>query len=270
MFVGDAHYDAGRRAPLNPGRDDDMHGIPERARLGDHDELAYYVAQYDAEIRYMDHEVGRLLRGIEAALPRERTAVILTADHGESLGEHAYYFEHGRLPYETCTRVPLVVRAPGGLHAARGVERPVTLVDLMPTLLGFAGLAIPEEAEGRSLVPLLAGADDPDRSAFVFTQSGYSQAWQRTVRDERWKLVHVRDPADRALMTGAEWELYDLLSDPGETRNLAGEEPEQANRLRAALDAWVAAGPRNAVLGPGAVRLDADTEERLRRLGYVE
>lgn len=271
MFEHDAYYDPAHRAPLHAGRDDDMGGIPGRARLGDRTEVDFYRAQYDAEIRYVDHEIGRLLSKIDDASPGERIAVVLTADHGESLGEHEYYFDHGRLPYDDCVRVPLVVRPPDRADPpGRVVERPVELIDILPTLLTFAGLPPLAGAEGRSLAPLLSGEEDPGRSPYAFTESGYSEAWQRSIRDARWKLVHVRDPADRALMTGAEWELYDVIADPGETRNLFAQAPAEAERLAAGLADWVRRGPVSPTQPIQTVPIDRETEDRLRSLGYVE
>ncbi|MGH2669536.1 MAG: sulfatase, partial [bacterium] len=91
MFVGDAHYDGRRRLRLNEGENEDLGGVPGRASLGRRNELAYYVAQYDAEIRYTDENVGAVLEALRVSGADERTIVILTADHGESLGEHDYY-----------------------------------------------------------------------------------------------------------------------------------------------------------------------------------
>lgn len=267
MFVGDAFYSAARRAPLHAGRDEDMGGIPARAALGARDEVDYYVAQYDAEIRYMDHEIGRLLRGIDRAGLRERTVVAFTSDHGESLGEHRYYFDHGRLPYDDCVRVPLIFRVPGGRAGLRWT-RPVELVDLHPTLLALAGLPIGSEVQGRSLLPALEGRDDPARAAWAFSESGYETPWQVAIRDEAWKLVHVPSLPDRALMTGEEWELYHLAADPGEKVNLVQAEGARVARMRAALEAW----ERRSGKAPPATppEIDAATAARLRALGYVD
>ncbi len=271
LFVHDAHYDPARRAALHEGRDEDMGGIPARARLGDRDEVDFYVAQYDAEIRYADHEIGRLLAALDASSSRDRTAVILTADHGESLGEHAYYFEHGRLPYDDCVRVPLLVRPPGPpLERGRVIDHPVELIDVLPTLLSFAGLEAPPGAEGRRLALVPGDANRDADSAFAFTESGYTDRWQRAVRDSRWKLIQVRDPADRAQMTGSEWELYDLALDPGETKNLARAFPDEVARLAAVLGEWESRGPAEPVQPIPAVPIDRETEQRLRNLGYVE
>jgi len=269
MFVADAHYDPAWRAPLEPRAAEDIGGIPARARLGAHDQVAYYVALYDGEIRYTDQEIGRLLRRLRGPGLGSRTAIVFSADHGESLGEHEYYFEHGRLPYDDCVRVPLIVRLPGGEGGGRVVDRPVELLDLLPTLLGLAGVPVPPEAEGRSLAPLLAGESDPDRPPVAFTESGYTDTWQRAVRDERWKLVWMPDPADRGLVDAAEWSLYDLAADPGEIRNVASEHPDEIGRLRAALEAWIQRPQASTVTATRAPTIDRATEERLRKLGYV-
>jgi arylsulfatase A-like enzyme len=269
MFVGDAHYDPSERAPLSEQPIEDIDGIPARSRLGVHDEIAYYVAQYDAEIRYSDGEIGRLFDRVEAGASGARTAIVLTADHGESLGEHRYYFEHGRLPFDGCVRVPLVVRLPGGHGGGRSVKSPVQLVDVLPTVLEIASVAVPGEAEGRSLVPLLAQGQDPERGAFAFTESGYTDSWQRSVRDARWKLVWTPDPSDRAIATGTEWALFDLATDPSETTDVAAAHPDQVERLRSALESWRHRSGVSTIALVPAPRVDHDTEERLRKLGYV-
>jgi len=269
MFVGDAHYDPSLRAPLKPRAAEDIGGIPSRALLGNQDEVAYYVAQYDAEIRYADQEIGRLLRRLRSDDLGPRTAIVFSADHGESLGEHDYYFEHGRLPYDDCVRVPLIVRLPGGTGGGRIIAAPVQVLDLLPTLLGLAGVPVPAEAEGRSLQPLLADGSDPGRSPQAFTESGYTDAWQRAVRDERWKLVWMPDPEDRALVDGAEWSLYDLAADAGETKNVASEHPTEVGRLRSVLETWMRRPQAAPVTAARAPKIDRDTEERLRKLGYV-
>src|SRR5215213_1120565 len=135
MFVGDRHFDPARRAPLNDAVEADVGGIPARSNLGKEDRIAYYVAQYDAEIRYVDEQVGLLLEDLEKRGLAGETLVVLTADHGESLGDHNYFFEHGRLPYEDCVRVPLILRGPGTGTPGRIVRSPVELIDVLPTLL---------------------------------------------------------------------------------------------------------------------------------------
>lgn len=271
MFVGDDHYDPSRRARLNPTKDADIGGIPERAHLGERTETDYYVAQYDAEIRFTDEQIGRVLDEVDALDLADDTLVVFTADHGESLGEHNYFFEHGRLPYDGCVRAPLIVRMPGLDPPRKVLDHPVELISIVPTVLEFAGLRPNPEAQGRSLIPLLRG--DPAAAApYAFTESGYRQNYQRMVRTDRWKLIYAPDPGDQKLMQGMPFELYDLRSDPGETRNLVAIERETALGLSRVLLDWMAAARPAHVQGKalGEVELDPATEQNLRSLGYIQ
>ncbi len=235
------------------------------------DDLAHYRAQYDREIRYLDDELEGLLEAVEA-LGRQRSLLLaVTADHGESLGEHGYYLEHGLFPYQATAHVPLILVQEGRLPAGKRIDRPVGLIDLSPTLLELAGIPAPETFEGRSLVGLLDGEDESGGPEYVFLESGIREQTQLAVRHGRWKLVHVRSPEDRALMTGQEYELYDLESDPAEERNLAAQHPERVRRLAAVLSSWFEGGPRWArgqVVDPEA--LAPAEREMLRALGYLE
>ncbi len=270
MFVGDERFDAARRATLQTKKRRDLGGIPLPAALGREDRIDYYVAQYDAEIRFVDEQVGILLRSLEGLGLDGETLVVLTADHGESLGNHNYFFEHGRFPYDDCVRVPLMLRGPGTGAPGRVVRSPVGLIDVAPTILDLAGLARNREAEGRSLRRLLAG----DRGAsehwsYAFSESGYSRDYQRSITTERYKLVYVPDREDQRMMTGRELELYDLQKDPGETRNLIDERPEIAGPLERQLRRWIAESGATAH-APGAVHIDRQTEAQLRSLGYLQ
>jgi len=268
MFVGDRHFDPSWQMPLQQEARKDLGGIPTTARLGNEARIAYYVAQYDAEIRYVDRQVGLLLAALKERGLDGRTLVILTSDHGESLGEHNYFFEHGRFPYDDCLHVPLIVRAPGGRSGE--VRSPVELIDLLPTVLDLAGLPADPRAEGKSLRRLLDGErPGGSRWAYAFSESGYSRDYQRSITSERYKLVYVPDAEDRAVMQGSELELYDLQEDPGETRNLAGERPEVAADLRARLARWIEAGGSGPA-PPEAVRIDPEAERQLRSLGYIQ
>jgi len=138
----------------------------------------------------------------------EDSLIVFTADHGESLGEHGSWFEHGPLPYKHDARVPLVfVR--DGLPAGSRIARPVELIDLYPTLrdLVVPGYEVPG-LEGRSLAGLLRGEDSPD-FRLAFSEAGEKPRYFRSVQDGRWKMVlgvGGRRP------TGVE--LYDLAADP--------------------------------------------------------
>ena len=128
-----------------------------------------YAAQpYDGEIAFADEQVGRLLRFLKEKGIYQNTVIVLCGDHGESLGEHGEK-THGFFIYNTTMHVPLIIRLPDNRlpenAAARTVADPVSLVDLMPTVLGAVGLEIPSQVQGRSLLPQLRGERDHDDQA---------------------------------------------------------------------------------------------------------
>lgn len=260
-FIGDAHYTGDALAPLDEGR----HVV-----LGDHQELRYYVAAYDANIRFADAQIGALLERIDELGLLDDALVVFTADHGESLGEHGYYFGHGRLPYEPGAHVPLVMSWPGRIAAGQRVPEVVELVDLYPTLVDL--LAHDREVpglEGESLAPLLvaAGEEAPAGFEYAFAEAGGGSPTThfRSVRDERWKLIY-HPPLGQQPRS---WELYDLAADPGETVNLWERETRQFQRLRSALAGWMK-GSDWIRKRPHEVEVHSEeTEKALRALGYI-
>jgi arylsulfatase A-like enzyme len=216
----------------------------------------------------VDRQVGILLAALKERGLDGRTLVILTSDHGESLGEHNYFFEHGRFPYDGCLHVPLIVRLPG--RRSGEVHSPVELIDLLPTVLDLTGLPSDPQAEGKSLRRALEGErTGGPRWEYAFSESGYSRDYQRSITGERYKLIYVPDAADRKVMTGSEFELYDLQEDPGEIWNLVDERPEVAASLRERLARWIGEGGSGSA-APPAVRLEPEAEKQLRSLGYIQ
>jgi len=199
-----------------------------------------------------------------------RTLVILTADHGESLGDHNYFFEHGRFPYDDCVHVPLILRGPGTGRPGGVLPSPVELIDLVPTVLDLAGLPPDPQAEGKSLRRLLDGERPGSaRWAYAFNESGYAEDYQRAITGDRYKLIYVPDARDRSVMQGRELELYDLEKDPGETKNLIDRRPDVAAPLKRRLSRWIADSGSGATILT-AVQIDGEAEDQLRSLGYVE
>lgn len=286
MFVDDEHYDPTRRVTVTNPTDAPVH-VPdhpyrmqiERPDIGgtrsvlssDRDrwhQLDYYIARYDAGVFASDLMIGDLLDRLNELGLLENTIVAVVGDHGEALGDHNYYFEHGRLPYDACARVPLMIRLPG-LDRSMRVATPVAASGLAATLLELVGAPIPTAMELPSLLPAIRGeVEDP----LVFTESGYQLDYTLSVRDEKWKLIHVPNPEDRSLMQGSEFELYDLEVDPLELDNVVGDNPEIATRLRRVLHDWARPWVDEAYqrLGDSGPVIDAATEECLRELGYVE
>jgi arylsulfatase A-like enzyme len=181
---------------------------------------------------------------------------------------HNYFFGHGRLPYQDCANVPLIIRPAGGADSIR-VTAPVGIFALPPTLLEMAGIKAPEEMEATSLLPIAYGKE---KGGYVFMESGYQLDFTLSVWDNKWKLIHIPNKIDRSLMTGSEYELYNLHQDPREQNNLYASEPQIAGKLKNVLKDWsqpwieAAYGPA----GITGVEVDEKTLEQLRSLGYLK
>lgn len=215
--------------------------------------------EYDGEIAFVDHELGKIFEALAAARRWTDTLVIVVGDHGEGLGEHREP-THKNLVYESTLRVPLIVKTPGTTRSTV-VTEPVSLVDLAPTILDFAGLGAPASMEGQTLRPALSGKPLPRRGLFFESLAGaLSFGWAplEGLRRGPWKLID-----------GPGRELYDLAADPHETENLAGTHRTTAEELAAELqdarDRWAASVKENSAATP----IDAESRERLASLGYV-
>ena len=278
LYQGDAHFRAGETVPVDRRARRRFVGAIGRSQVVDGgSELAFYVARYDAEIRYVDAEVGRLVAGLEQRGLWQRMLTVMTSDHGESLGEHRYYFGHGMLAYQTCLHVPFVVRYPGVL-APRTDPAPVELLHLAPTILELAGAQLREArwGQGRSLLPRLRGEASGD-ATLAYSEAGYAsdRMWLRAVHDGRFKLIFAPSAKDQRKMgrQGSAYALFDLAEDPGELRDVGEARPAERERLRAALAEWDGA-PRfrfqaDAADCGGGREVDRSTEAELRSLGYL-
>ena len=199
--------------------------------------------------------------------------IVLTADHGESFSEHNYYLEHGKFSYQTCAHVPLIIVKDGVLPKGKTIDAPVGLIDVSGTILRLVGIDVPAAFEGQNLVEMMLDEKNATVRDYTFMESGYHKGFpQLTVRYDQWKLIHIQSQYDLALMTGAEYELYDVYSDPGEVHNLADEKPNIVTELSEVLHKWYISGPRYVEKG---AEIDIDTLdpkalEMLKSLGYVK
>ena len=292
-FQGDEHWSPEPKVHIDLEKaTQQMYGIGREQVLDGRDELAFYVARYDAEIAYNDAQVGDLLDAMEARGLMDETLTVVSSDHGESLGEHHYYFDHGRFGFQTCLKVPLIFHYPGVLEP-RVDEQPVELIHLAPTLLEAAGVELPGGVwmQGRSLLPRLRGAvpeeaagrngEDPapHRAGHAFAEAGWevNNRWQKVVRDGRFKLIYAQSPPEQRWIAGegVRFALFDLVNDPGETQNVAEEHPEDFERLQRVLWRWENTDPFPVEVGPltdacGEEReMEDETRELLESLGYL-
>ena len=202
---------------------------PLQGKLND-DDARILKHGYLASVSYVDAQIGRLLAKLEALGIAEDTIVVLWGDNGYKLGEHASWCKMTN--FETDTRVPLIVKAPGLTGRRRQL---VEFVDVYPTLCDLAGIPIPETLDGRSLVPIMGDPDRPGRGA-AFSQFLRTGIWRDpdgrdymgyTVRTDDFRYVEWVDWDTRSL---AARELYDHRTDDGENVNLAGR-PEFADTV---------------------------------------
>jgi arylsulfatase A-like enzyme/Tfp pilus assembly protein PilF len=215
----------------------------------------FRAAPYDGEIAFVDSQLGRLLRTLEEAGTLARTLVLVTADHGEGLGEHGEG-THGLFVYDATLKVPWVM-AGAGVDAPRVPTTVARGIDVLPTLLDYAGLPGRPGIEGRSLRPAAEGREMSDAPAYA--ESLYPE------REFGWAPLYAWRTRDLKLIEAPRPELYDLAADAAETANRIGEQAAAAERLRGPLQA-----ARSRPAPPGAMAgVDPETAERLGALGYL-
>jgi choline-sulfatase len=208
---------------------------------------------YLGEVRYTDYGIGRLVDGLPKGDGRT-TLTVLTADHGEALGDHSEK-RHGYFIYDATMTVPLLLSEEGLIPPGES-SAPANLVDIAPTVLELVGLPPLDGIDGVSLVRHLRDEHAPLPPAYLETRLpwiffGWSPL--RAIRERDWKLIEAPRP-----------ELYDLTSDPAEQRNLIEQRPDQARRLRALLDDVEHMAPTESLRVT-----DDEALARLRAIGYV-
>lgn len=241
-------------------------------------------ALYDGAIRHTDAWLGELFAWLKQTGRYEDALIVVTSDHGEALGERkdgGFYNAHGGSVFDELIRVPLIIKEPGGQVRGARVRAVTRAIDVMPTILGVAGVAGPPAMEGRPIFPGVVSAPAVSEGVLVASE-------MKSVRDGRYKLIVSIPEADvRAHGRGylpprMAGRLFDIEADPGETRDLLRRQAF-VDRLRAwvtrAPDPSVTAErlsmelrrlvrPRADAAGPG--HMDEETRERLRSLGYVK
>ena len=231
-----------------------------------------YMPYYDATIAMADEFVGGVLDALERSGQARNTLVIVTSDHGEEFGEHAF-FGHGESLYEPAVHVPLLVRLPERLVASPGgarrqpavLDEPVSQVDYAPWILRLLGL----EPDARMSAPAPFDAtsiDPPSRRALVMElDTGTNQL--SALRDGTLELIHLARGTARGLALG-ESVLFDVIRDPEQRQDLGGDSAPALQRLTL-LQAFHEDAVQARAGCEGADRLmDPETEDTLRRLGY--
>ena len=257
----DAHYanSAFDSVPNEPIHRRQLAKEPGAATLGDTPEnRRLALSGYFSAIEEMDRNIGRVLDWLERNGLRENTLVIFTSDNGMNMGHHGIWGKgNGTYPpnmFDTSVKIPAIISRPGSVPQDLTSDKMLSQYDFAPTILGYLGAASEPSADmpGRDFSPILRGEPMGDDSP-VFVMDEYGPT--RMMRTRSWKYVHRYAESQPS-------ELYDLINDPGEARNLA-DDPSQASRvrtMRAELEAWFAryADPRvdganSAVTGRGQI-----------------
>ena len=211
-------------------------------------------APYDGEIAWIDQLVGRLLTELKAKGLSEQSMLVVTADHGEALGDHGEQ-THGLFLYDETLHVPLIVRLPGRQQTGKRVDARVRLADVAPTILEASGVAVPPGVQGESLVK--ASADRPAYAETEYPRRGFGWAPLASWRAERFLFVRAPRP-----------ELYDQVADAASTRNLVPTRARVAEGMDRELRDFLLRSS-GAPATDTKARVNPDLAARLASLGYV-
>jgi len=199
-----------------------------------------FASRYDESIAFVDHEIGRVINSLEEHRILDKTIVILTSDHGESLMEHGIYFDHHGL-YDEVIHVPLIIRYPRQIPEGKRVKGFVQHVDIVPTLLHILDIKNNFDFDGKSTIPLIY--DKTQLRSAVYVEEAHTQR-KRAIRTDRFKYIYALSEREAVCrycgyVHGGLEELYDLSKDPGETVNLIDDCPDIAKKLKKELSEWV-------------------------------
>ncbi|ELZ45611.1 sulfatase [Halorubrum distributum JCM 9100] len=220
---------------------------------------------YDGAVRWVDQQVGRLIGYLERNELMEDTMIVLTADHGHNFGEHGIFSDNSGL-YDTSIHVPLVVHHPD--KPAERVSGIVQHIDIVPTILDYAGLEIPDDLRGNVL---------PAVHEFAFAET--IEQTMAMIRTKDWKLIQTRKKeqlkSEYWYQDDGEFTLYDLNEDPGEQRDVADQNLSTVRHLRKQLERELKR-QTNTVQAESSKSAEIDEDEldgiqeRLEALGYAE
>jgi len=253
----EVHEHTGRAPLLRPEYRDDFPGRPD--------------ARYLQCVRQLSDDVGAFVEALSSLDGWRNTIFVIASDHGEGLDSHPHVAQsrfHGRLVYDSQNWVPLIFYSPSGaLPRGQTVDRPVRLLDLVPTLLDYAGARPPEDAEGMSLRPLI---DDPDASValpeFFVVETEFRGAKKIGVYGSRLKFIDNIVPQRGAERLETQ---ENFIDEDGSRTDVGEEERDERARMRRYLEAWMASHPRaprwEAPSGP-----TEDEVNQLRAIGYAQ
>jgi arylsulfatase A-like enzyme len=242
---------SGRTLPVSANNGGE-NAIPAYQALPGVTAIDEFVERYDGEVDYLDREAGRLLEGLKKRGILDNALLVFAADHGESLGDHNLYFQHGSSLFEAQIHIPLLILGPG--IAPAEVTTPVSAVDVVPTILERLGFPLPKEVQGISLNGWLDGHGAPgDASRVIYSELGKKRAAILGPMKLIWD-------GDRRIV-----DLFDVAADPLEEANIVASREGERKVL---LDAVLKFEKENT--RDEAADDDEETQKTLKSLGYVD
>ncbi len=253
------------------GLSDEYKVIPRITAVKGITDINYYISQYDGEISFMDNQIGAVLTELKRLDLYDNTLIVITSDHGESMGERNFYFVHGVNLYDELLKVPLIISGRNVIPRGKIINSQVRLIDIMPTILDIVNIQSNNIMQGISLLPLIREKDVPKLDSFseVYFKD---RRHLKGIRTDKWKFIEVYN----VITNKYSYELYDLENDPRELNNLVEEKPKEVSLFKEKLRDYTFSCQkiRSSILGKDfidkPVILDEETKERLRSLGYVK
>jgi arylsulfatase A-like enzyme len=260
-FIGDKYFDWNKSIPLNldSSKPFGSYGlIPYYVIDRNITNPDYYISQYDGEIRFVDNEIKRLLLSLEDLGLAQNTIIIITADHGEYLGERNVFFNHGGCPYDIMIKVPLVIRVPKTTLKNKIIDAQVRSIDIMPTILDILDIPLNNKIDGASLESLISGKGNFSHYAIGAWKNEFENFM--SIRTNEWKFIYDFNNQTE--------KLYNLKEDPKETKNVVNEEPEIAENLKLKLSRWMSKAWEK-LSEPEKAEISEEMKEKLKALGYL-
>ena len=229
-----------------------VHFYDPHAAYHTHEMSRGYENKYYGEIAYVDAQVGKVLKALQPF--QSRTIIVLTADHGEGLGDHDE-LTHGLFVYDSTLHVPLILSGPG-VSKQKQIKTQTRSIDIAPTILALTGLPVPPGMDGRSLVPLMQGASWSESEAISESQYGRSMRWSPlySLRTSEWKYIEAPKP-----------ELYHLNADPYESNNVIQNFKAVAYQMQRKILPY----KKQSMDTKQDLVADPELQEKLKSLGYV-
>jgi len=228
----------------------------------------YKNQPYDGEVAYVDYCLGKLFKRLEKWKIFKDALIVITSDHGESLGEHNYY-GHGKKLFEPSLWIPLIVSFPSKIPQGKVVQRLVRSIDIMPTLLELLNSEQAKDIQGVSLLRLIfEETKDLGLASYGETflaKLRFGEEELRSYRTERWK--YIRFINDNKIVRE---KLFDIKNDPAELQDFSRIEKSKTEELSSLLDKIIQNDRKKAVNKKTAFAMDEETRRKLKSLGYIK